>query len=175
MRAAVSVVVTNDILFRLRHAPRTKFSFLASEFSTLKSNERCQLLLLSQIPTRRLPTHIRQNSPSCHVITGFLVATIIVTAHATIATATAKNFQISIQLPSLTLVVITLCFPPPRCAPKSSEEGKLPVLVWCSSSFSFSSQRTCSQASKEARVSRGMEETAKRRQCMWIGGGRPSM
>ena len=51
----------------------------------------------------------------------------------------------------------------------SIEDGNRPVLACSSKRTSFSFHRSINHAWKSSRVSSGMEDTLKRRQCMWIG------
>lgn len=51
----------------------------------------------------------------------------------------------------------------------SIEDGNRPVFACISNRSSFSFHRSINHAWKSSRVSRGMEDSLKRRQCMWIG------
>lgn len=51
----------------------------------------------------------------------------------------------------------------------SIEDGNRPVFACSSKRSSFSFHRSINQAWNSSRVSSGMEDTLKRRQCMWIG------
>ena len=114
----------------------------------------------SMLPAKRDSTYIHLTYPFLHQTNKKL--------HPTYNTTNRpKNEHSSHQWPSLTSVVI--------CSPSASLDGNFPVFAWCSRISSFSSHCCCSQASNSSRVARGMEETLKRRQCMWMGGGWPSM